>query len=75
MVRTYGELYRQVRHALEEEEGENAAFAARELLHYVTGRDQATLMAMQGLFAPEEVAERYLGWPNECWRENRWRTS
>ena len=60
MVRTYGELYRQVRHALEEEEGENAAFAARELLHYVTGRDQATLMAMQGLFAPEEVAERYL---------------
>ena len=60
MVRTYGELYRQVRHALEEEEGENAAFAARELLHFVTGRDQATLMAMQGLFAPEEVAERYL---------------
>ena len=60
MVRTYGELYRQVRHALEEEEGERAAFTARELLALAAGRDSAAILAMQNLYVPEEVARRYL---------------
>lgn len=60
MVKTYGELYRQVRNALEQEEGPAAAFTARELLAYVTGRPVATLMAMQSLYAPEPTAEAYL---------------
>lgn len=60
MVKTYGELYRQIKYALEPEEGAQAANTARELLAYATGKPAAALMAMQALYAPEEVAQRYL---------------
>jgi len=60
MVKTYGEIYRRARYALEKEEGEQAAFTARELLSYITGRPQAALMAMQSLYVPEETERQYM---------------
>lgn len=60
MVRTYGELYRHVKYILQEEEGERAAYTARELLSYVTGYEPAALMGMQTIYASEETAERCL---------------
>ena len=60
MVKTYGELYRRVRYALEKEEGEMAAFTARELLAHLTGRTHAQLIAMQSLYAPEETEQQYM---------------
>ncbi|MGN0981194.1 MAG: peptide chain release factor N(5)-glutamine methyltransferase [Candidatus Avoscillospira sp.] len=60
MVKTYGELYRQIKYALEPEEGPQAANTARELLAFVTGKSPAALMAMQTLYASEPVARQYL---------------
>lgn len=60
MVRTYGELYRQIKYALEPEEGPQAANTARELLALAAGKPPAALMAMQHLYVAEPVAERYL---------------
>lgn len=60
MVKTYGEMYRQVKHLLQEEEGERAAYTARELLSYVSGKPSAALMAMQNDDIPEKVAKDYL---------------
>jgi release factor glutamine methyltransferase len=60
MVKTYGELYRQVCRALEQEEGPNAAFTARELLAHVTGKTTAQVLAMDRIYASEENAGAYL---------------
>lgn len=60
MVRTYGELYRHVKYILQDEEGPNAAYTARELLSFVTGYEPAALMGMQTIYASEETAKRYL---------------
>lgn len=60
MVKTYGELYRQVCRALESEEGANAAFTARELLAFVTEKTTAQVLAMDRIYASEENARRYL---------------
>ena len=60
MVRTYGELYRHVAYILQDEEGPNAAYTARELLSHVTGYSTAALMGMQTIYASEETAKRYL---------------
>ncbi len=57
---TYGDLYRRVRNALEPEEGDRAAYAARELLSHVTGHSPAALMGMQSIYAAEETAKRYM---------------
>ena len=58
MVKTYGELYRQMRFALEPEEGAQASNTARELLALAAGRPAATVMAMQSLYAPEAVIRK-----------------
>ena len=47
MVMTYGELYRRVRDGIFSEQGENAAFAAREILSVLPGHSTAALMAKQ----------------------------
>jgi len=60
MVKTYGELYRRVRNLLEREEDPQAAFTARELLSYLTGRPHAALIAMQTLLVPEETERQYM---------------
>lgn len=60
MVKTYGELYRQIKYALEPEEGPLAANTARELLALAAGKSPAALMAMQALYAPDAVARRCL---------------
>ena len=60
MVKTYGELYRQVCKALEPEEGPNAAFTARELLAHVTEKTTAQVLAMDRIYASEANAKRYL---------------
>jgi len=60
MVKTYGEMYRQVKGLLQEEEGEQAATTARELLCFVSGFGSAELMAMQRDPIPPQIAEAYL---------------
>lgn len=60
MVKTYGEIYRQVKRLLQEEEGELAAVTARELLSYVSGYSPAELMGMQSLYISEQIAQEYM---------------
>lgn len=60
MVTTYGALMRRTAHDLEQEEGPRAAFTARALMTYLTGKDTAQLLAMQNLFMPEPLADDYL---------------
>ena len=60
MVKTYGEAYRQVKQLLQDEEGEQAASTARELLAFVSGFGSAELMAMQCDPIPPQIAEAYL---------------
>lgn len=60
MVKTYGEIYRQVKKLLEEEEGMQAASTARELLSLASGYSQAVLMGMQSIYISDEIAEKYL---------------
>lgn len=64
MVKTYGELYRYVKHLLREEEGDRAAFTARELLCFVTGYEPAAIMGMQSIYAAQETAQKYLDLAN-----------
>ena len=59
MVKTYGEIYRQVRDLLREEEGQMAGTTARELLSHVSGYSTAALMGMQNIYISEQVAEAY----------------
>lgn len=60
MVKTYGELYRQVCRILEQEEGLQASFTARELLAFVTEKTTAQVLAMDRIYASEENARKYL---------------
>lgn len=60
MVKTYGELYRRIKYALEPEEGPRAANTARELLALAADTSPAALMAMQSLYAPDSVIRRSL---------------
>ena len=60
MVKTYGEIYREVKQSLKAEEGDRAAFTARELLSHVSGYASATLMGMQSLYISEHIAKQYL---------------
>lgn len=60
MVKTYREMYRQVRNLLQEEEGSQAGATARELLSFVSGYSPAALMGMQNTGIADEVAEDYL---------------
>lgn len=57
---TYGDLYRRVRNALEQEEGPRAPYTARALLSFVSGYDPAALMGMQSIYASEDTARRYM---------------
>lgn len=59
MVKTYGEIYREVKNILQSEEGDNAAFTARELLSHVSGYEPAALMAMQSIYVSEQVQQQY----------------
>lgn len=58
MVKKYGELYLQARRDLLPTEGENAAFIARELLSFVTGKTVEQFLADRELYASEETAIR-----------------
>ena len=60
MVKTYGEIYREVKRILRDEEGDQAALTARELLSHVSGYSTAALMGMQEIYISEQVAEQYL---------------
>lgn len=60
MVKTYGELYRQLRHILRDEEGSQAPQTARELMSFVTGYAPAALMGMDLIYASEETTRRCL---------------
>ena len=60
MVKTYGEAYRHVKYLLQEEEGDQAAFTARELLSHVSGHSIAELMAMQDADISEQLERDYL---------------
>lgn len=60
MVKTYGELYRQLRHILRDEEGSQAPQTARELMSFVTGYAPAALMGMDVIYASEETTRRCL---------------
>ena len=59
MVKTYGEVYRRVKDLLQQEEGEQAAFTARELLSHVSGYSTASLMAMQNIYISDEISQAY----------------
>lgn len=64
MVKTYGEVYRQVCRLLEWEEGLNPSFAARELMAHVTGKTPAQVIAMDRIYASEENAEQIMALAN-----------
>ena len=59
MVKTYGQLYREVARMIEPVEGPMAANTARELLAHVTGKPQAALMAMSTLYVSDATEEAY----------------
>lgn len=58
MVKTYGDLYRDLRTILQEEEGPQAPVTARALISFVTGHDPAAILGMQSIFAAEETVDR-----------------
>ena len=60
MVKTYGQLYREVARMIEPVEGPMAANTARELLAHLTGKPQAALMAMSTLYVSDTTAEAYV---------------
>lgn len=59
MVKTYGEVYRRVKELLQDEEGPQAAYTARELLSHVSGYSTAALMAMQSIYISDEISKAY----------------
>jgi len=59
MVKTYGEMYRQIKDLIQDEEGAMAATTARELLSHVSGFSTAAIMGMQNDPIPDETAKAY----------------
>ena len=64
MVKTYGEIYRQICRLLEFEEDINPAFVARELMAHVTEKTPAQIIAMDRIYASEENAEQIMALAN-----------
>ena len=62
MVKKYGELYLRARRALLPVEGEQAAYAARELLALASGKSAAAVLADRELYASEAIEERLQGY-------------
>ena len=60
MVKTYGELYRDLRYILQEEEGPNAARTARDIIGFVAGFESLSVLKMQSIYASEETCRRCL---------------
>ncbi len=60
MVKTYGDLYRQVRLELEPTEGHQAGVTARELLALASGYEPAALMGMQSIYASDQVIDTFM---------------
>lgn len=58
MVKKYGDLYLYARKTLLESEGENAGFAARELLSLASGKTAESLISDSELYASEEIETR-----------------
>lgn len=62
MVKKYGELYLEGRRALLATEGENAAYIARELLSFASGKDAAAILADRELYAAQETVDKMDGY-------------
>lgn len=58
MVKKYGELFLWARRELKEQEGENAAGTARELLSMASGKSTSALIADRELYASEEIERK-----------------